>query len=287
MSHPLSKLLDRPIAFQRAFVDLTGSVQAALMLSQAYYWHLRTSDPDGWFYKSASDWTLETGLSRREQEGCRKQLRGAGFWEEKLRGVPATCHFRILETELFSSLHQTAKLDSQFAQKGESSFDKSAKHSTTETTTETTIVKPIIILNEEMNSKGLLNAKKKEANPVFVACVDIWLKETHPGWQFKAQDGKALKGIIESMRAYWKKKREATLKETPIVGLTVMDHVEPSDQQLIDFFRHFCKSLPQFYKLQTLSVLNSKFDPIIDEIKKGPGVKSNQQVSMFSPLRNR
>ena len=35
--HPLLQLLDRPIAFHRCFVTLTGSVTAALMLSQALY----------------------------------------------------------------------------------------------------------------------------------------------------------------------------------------------------------------------------------------------------------
>jgi hypothetical protein len=34
----LIDLLDRPIAFHRIFVELTGSVLAAVMLSQAFYW---------------------------------------------------------------------------------------------------------------------------------------------------------------------------------------------------------------------------------------------------------
>lgn len=33
----LLDFIDRPIAFRRALVDLTGSVQSALMLSQAIY----------------------------------------------------------------------------------------------------------------------------------------------------------------------------------------------------------------------------------------------------------
>ena len=36
-------LLDRPIAYHRIFARLTGSVHAALMLSQAVYWQNRAT----------------------------------------------------------------------------------------------------------------------------------------------------------------------------------------------------------------------------------------------------
>ena len=55
---------DRPIAFHRCFVTLTGSVTAALMLSQAMYWQKRTKDPEGWWCKTVEEWTEETGMTR-------------------------------------------------------------------------------------------------------------------------------------------------------------------------------------------------------------------------------
>ena len=48
----LLDLLDRPIAFHRVFVTITGSLAAGVMLSQALYWSRRTKDPEGWFYKT-------------------------------------------------------------------------------------------------------------------------------------------------------------------------------------------------------------------------------------------
>jgi hypothetical protein len=63
-----NKIFDRPIAFQRPFVELTGSVTAALFLSQAYYWSSRTTLQDGWFYKTREEWEEETGLTRYELE---------------------------------------------------------------------------------------------------------------------------------------------------------------------------------------------------------------------------
>lgn len=90
--------LDRPIAFHRPFVAITGSVTAALFLSQAIYWTKRCKvHEDGcfWFYKTQADWEEETGLTRYEQEGARKALRKLGVLKEKRVGLPAQLYFCI------------------------------------------------------------------------------------------------------------------------------------------------------------------------------------------------
>jgi hypothetical protein len=107
--HPLLQLLDRPIAFHRRFVTLTGSITAALMLSQALYWQRRCKDPEGWWYKTRDDWAEETGLGRYEQEGARKQLRKLGVMQEHLRGVPATIWYRVNEERLLEGLSKVAQ----------------------------------------------------------------------------------------------------------------------------------------------------------------------------------
>lgn len=114
--------LDRPIAFHRAFARLAGSVQAGLLLSQAVYWSRRTSDIDGWFYKTQSEWTDETCLTRREQETARAALRklhhnSRSLWLESRRGVPAKMYFRVDAMVLVdllqaqTSMAETANLD--------------------------------------------------------------------------------------------------------------------------------------------------------------------------------
>ncbi len=45
---------------------LHGDHKAAILLSQILYWGDKTKDPDGWFYKSMSDWKAETGLSEAQ-----------------------------------------------------------------------------------------------------------------------------------------------------------------------------------------------------------------------------
>jgi hypothetical protein len=100
----LSDLLDRPVAFHRAFVSLGLGVTGALMLSQAVYWSRRTSGGDGWFYKSQVEWEEETGLTRYEQEGARKMLIKMGILQEEKRGVPCRLHYRVDMASLRANL---------------------------------------------------------------------------------------------------------------------------------------------------------------------------------------
>lgn len=112
------ELFDRPIAFQRAFVDLGVGITGALMLSQCVYWHGRTSDKDGWFYKSQADWESETGMTRREQETARKRLQKAGFLEEKRKGVPAKLYFRVSVEALEKALKELSPRMAESANQG-------------------------------------------------------------------------------------------------------------------------------------------------------------------------
>ncbi|AMA36793.1 TPA: hypothetical protein ACRNLW_001445 [Pseudomonas aeruginosa] len=114
----LADMLDRPIAFQRAFVSLGAGITGALMLSQAVYWTCRTEDADGWFYKTMDEWEAETGMTRSEQEGARKKLVKCGVLEEMKKGVPCRLYYRVnmdaiaanLNAEnLQSSLQKTRK----------------------------------------------------------------------------------------------------------------------------------------------------------------------------------
>lgn len=103
------RLLDRPIAFHRCFVTLTGSITAALMLSQAVYWQQRTKHEDGWWFKTRDEWTEETGMSRREQETARRRLRQLGLLHEERRGVPAQLWYRVDEIRLLELLEKLAQ----------------------------------------------------------------------------------------------------------------------------------------------------------------------------------
>lgn len=102
----IEHLLGRPIAFHRSFLALTRDPAAAIMLSQAWYWTLNkeAQKREGWFYKSAVEWTSETGLTRDQQRRARSILRSTGMWKEELLGVPATLHFKIDKDEFWRLL---------------------------------------------------------------------------------------------------------------------------------------------------------------------------------------
>ncbi len=135
---PIDDVLDRPIAFNPAFKKITGSTVAALMLSQAWYWSKRTSDDNGWFYKTVSEWEDETGLTRSEQETARKHLKG--IMEVELRGVPATLYYRLDKAKILELLGvQFAEtLQTRLPETSELVSDNPANINSTETTTENT-----------------------------------------------------------------------------------------------------------------------------------------------------
>lgn len=112
-----SVALDRPIAFQRAFISIGAGVTGALMLSQAVYWSTRTSESDGWFYKTQSEWEAEIGLTRYEQEGARKKLKAMGVLEEMKRGVPCKTYYRVNFSVLDNLLIQYAENQQTRSQK--------------------------------------------------------------------------------------------------------------------------------------------------------------------------
>jgi len=109
----LKALLQRPIAFHRIFADIAGSAAGGLFLSQAWYWQQRTTDPDGWWFKTQEEWREEAALTRYEQQNARVQLKRLGILEEKRTGVPAKLFYRLnieaLQTRLLETTNWIAE----------------------------------------------------------------------------------------------------------------------------------------------------------------------------------
>ena len=104
------EVFDIPVTFHRSLVGVTGSVTAALMLSQAIAWtETLTPDEGGWFTKSQDDWADATGLSRWEQETARRVLRDADFMEERKSGLPAKLWFRVRQAQIWKALHAVSQ----------------------------------------------------------------------------------------------------------------------------------------------------------------------------------
>ena len=100
------EIFDVPITFHRSLVRVTGSVTAAVMLSQAIVLtETLVPDAQGWFTKSQAEWSEDTGLSRWEQETARRILRQTSLIEERKWGVPAKLWFRVRNDRIWQALH--------------------------------------------------------------------------------------------------------------------------------------------------------------------------------------
>lgn len=95
--------------------------------------------------------------------------------------------------------------------------------------------------------------------------VDFWLKEFKPDYCFRAVDGLKLKSIIKQIKH---KLKVAGLPET--------------DELIVQSFKSVCIKMPEYYKSKDLSVIDSKFNQIVDEIKANGNatkkIKSNAKA---------
>lgn len=90
---PADKVQDRTIAFRQIYVQITGSSDEALMLSQAAYWSKLVNN--SWFYKSRDQWQHETGMKRRQQQSARKALVGRGYLQERPGHTGKATEFKL------------------------------------------------------------------------------------------------------------------------------------------------------------------------------------------------
>ena len=96
--------IGRPVVFYPKLGRFFGSNNAAILFAQLSYWLERTDCAEG-VYKTAAEWTEETGLSVQEQRTARAQLKSKGYLSET--------HYRI-EHKIYYSL-DIAKIDADFS----------------------------------------------------------------------------------------------------------------------------------------------------------------------------
>ncbi len=93
----VAELLGPSLAYHRTLAGVGGGVHAGLLLSRALYLtRLQMKRQlDAWVRTSATQWTEDLGLTRREQETARRDLERLGIWEEALIGIPRSLVVRI------------------------------------------------------------------------------------------------------------------------------------------------------------------------------------------------
>jgi hypothetical protein len=85
------------LTIPRPFVAMTGDHVCALFLSQIIYWSERTSDPEGWFYKTHEEWAEELCLTPYQVRRATEKLARLGVQSKvrKLKGQGPKLHYRL------------------------------------------------------------------------------------------------------------------------------------------------------------------------------------------------
>lgn len=111
--HDLMSLFGTPLAFHSSLANLIHSVTAGLLLSHLLHLTRRcvlegvthfTDMP--WITLTTVKWMANTGLSRREFDHARDQLRSLSLITERLRGIPPILEMRVEIMVLGDRLNQ-------------------------------------------------------------------------------------------------------------------------------------------------------------------------------------
>lgn len=119
-------------------------------------------------------------------------------------------------------------------------------------------------------------AEAVEKNQVYTLCVDYWLKIFHPGWTFGAVHGKNLKQLLSKIKSSLLDGKKFVYSESVHVNA----------------FQYFCLHLPNYFKDKDLQLLNSKYNEILEQMKKGTtpqnnGYHSSNSAARFNDAANR
>lgn len=97
----------RSIAISMRLMALVDDVAAGVLLGQLVFWSrygVEVVERDGWVFKTAHDWELETSLSWKAQRRAREILLRAGLIEERRLSMPARLEYRLRLATIFAAL---------------------------------------------------------------------------------------------------------------------------------------------------------------------------------------
>jgi hypothetical protein len=233
-----------------------------------------------WFYNTSENIETDTTLSRHQQDKAFKVLIENDFLQIDVRGLPAKKHFKVLEnnilefykTNLLNVSKPVCKKSANLIDKKLQTFNKNKENKNKENNIfgDTTDSSNDSVLWQEENNQIPPNPKpdlppktpnkeRKTPNTVHHKCVDFYCTEFRPiGWgKFTSKDGAKVKTLIEK------------------ITKTLIDYkIEPTDETILEKFKSLMLNLPDFYKNQDLSTIDSKYHVIFNELKS----KGNQSI---------
>lgn len=135
----LKSFSQRPIAYQKIYTQITGSITAGLLLSQIFYWWYAVGERE--FYKTDREFADELGMGPKELKTAKGKLKKLKLISTTRKGVPCKTFYRLEKSALLSKIYSwsdSAQLDGPkgtnwMGQKGPTNSEITSDN-TTETT---------------------------------------------------------------------------------------------------------------------------------------------------------
>tara|TARA_R110000824_G_scaffold89988_1_gene220241 strand:- start:900 stop:1565 length:666 start_codon:yes stop_codon:yes gene_type:complete len=90
-------------------VGIKEAILLADLISKEQYFIDNKMTDDGWFFNTAKNIENDTTLSRHKQSVAIKNLIKKGFIKTKLKGLPASLHFKIIDIKILNFLNTGIK----------------------------------------------------------------------------------------------------------------------------------------------------------------------------------
>jgi len=103
----LKSFSQRPIAYQKIYAQITGSVTAGLLLSQIVYWFYAVGERE--FYKTDKEFRDELAMGPREFKTAKSKLKKLELAKITVKGIPAKTYYIFEETELLARIYSWAE----------------------------------------------------------------------------------------------------------------------------------------------------------------------------------
>ncbi len=87
--------IGRPVAYYPSIRKITFTTNASILLCQLLYWSDKTTEKNGWIYKTSSQLEEETGLTYDEQKTARAKLVELQLIEEKYDRLNHEMNFKV------------------------------------------------------------------------------------------------------------------------------------------------------------------------------------------------
>jgi hypothetical protein len=143
--------LGSPVAYYPRLAKFTGSVNAAILLSQFMYW--RGRGYDGEVYKTQAEIEEETGLGKEEQRTAIRKLKELGVLVVEKKGMPAKNHF----------VFDWSEVDRKWAEWDKTNPQKPLRQSSGKPTSSRRESPPPVVGNPDDLSSGKSTTSRRES----------------------------------------------------------------------------------------------------------------------------